>query len=160
MVNIMEQTKNISRKSKYTLLKEYGYTAKEADKLRGSGRKKFSELLYNSPKFKKASFNEQIRLNNQISGILSKTGLQGVKIYDKKLSPFKNQRTRIVYLIKIIFKDGEELYISYPTERILSIKEIEEEVQEYVENILEFNETYEHTFKEIKQIVVEGYRKE
>lgn len=156
----MAEYKNISRKSKYALLKEYGYSAKDADRLRGQGRKNFAELLYNSPRFKKASFNEQIRLNNQIGGILNATGLQGVKIYNNKLSPFKNQRTPFLYIIRIIFTDGTDQYISYPTYRILSVRDIETEVREYAENILEYNEKYEHTAKEIQQIIVEGYRKE
>lgn len=156
----MAKYKNISRKSKYALLKEYGYSAKDADRLRGQGREKFAELLYNSPKFKKASFNEQIKLNNQIGGILNATGLQGVKIYNNKLSPFKNQRTRFVYVVRIVYTDGTDEYISYPTERVLSVYEIKEELQEYVENILEYNEKYEHTAKDIQQIIIEGYRKE
>ena len=160
MVTIMARYKNISRKSKYALLKEYGYSAKDADRLRGQGRERLAELLYNSPKFKKAGFNEQIRLNNQIGGILNATGLQGIKIYNNKLTPFKNQRTRFLYIIRIVYKDGTDQYISYPTERVLSVSEINEEVQEYVENILEYNEKYEHTAKEIQQIIIEGYRKE
>ena len=154
--------KNISRRSKYSILKEYGYTPKQADKMRSLGREKFTQALMESPKIKqleKENNNIEVeRRLRQISGISRSTGIASIEVNNwKDLGEYQNQRTRYLYIIEVQYSDGDYRYFSIPTDYPQTVASLQSEVREYAKN---YSEYYEETRKKkISKIIIQGYRK-
>lgn len=117
----------IQEKSRYKILREFGYSSKEAQKFRRYGYDKFlQKLAEKADTLYKQSKYEVLRHN-----IFEEKAEQKQERI-KRLKGEKNQLRKYNYLVVIVYEDRQEKkreqYVTIKTDRKLSIAELKKEV--------------------------------
>lgn len=118
----------IQEKSRYKILREFGYSSKEAQKFRRYGYDKFLKKL--SEKAETGNLEQRVRALTQVIGAEEQQTQKRIK----KLVGDRNQLRRFNYICEIIYEDrqgkNKAQYVTLKTDRMLTRDEVYKELYE------------------------------